>query len=166
MPPQEVLRQTCSHNGCNKSATKSCAKCRSVFYCSRDCQKNHFKIHKRDCNKLDTARKTTLEARAEARKLFDEARSQHRLRGSSHTGNRQQESGFIREFEGDQETEAFVNGGHFNGQNSEQAVESAFSEVMARDNGRSGNLDRIPIAQVQQDEINNVDAAHPGDPVT
>ena len=31
---------------------KSCAKCESVLYCSRECQKKDWKKHKRNCKKL------------------------------------------------------------------------------------------------------------------
>lgn len=34
---------------CHKSATKRCSKCKSVWYCSRDCQLNHWKDHKPIC---------------------------------------------------------------------------------------------------------------------
>ena len=31
---------------------KSCAKCKSVFYCNRICQKQHWKDHKKECARL------------------------------------------------------------------------------------------------------------------
>jgi len=34
---------------CENPSTKSCASCLRVFYCSRDCQKSHWKEHKRLC---------------------------------------------------------------------------------------------------------------------
>lgn len=41
-------------NGCNKyhmlSALKSCGVCKNVKYCSVECQKSHWKIHKKICS--------------------------------------------------------------------------------------------------------------------
>ncbi|KAH7832368.1 putative zinc finger MYND domain protein [Monocercomonoides exilis] len=37
---------------CGKKAQNRCSKCRSVFYCSVDCQRKHWKIHKLECDKL------------------------------------------------------------------------------------------------------------------
>ena len=31
---------------------KHCARCKKVLYCARECQKQHWKIHKKDCAKL------------------------------------------------------------------------------------------------------------------
>jgi hypothetical protein len=31
---------------------KPCTSCKSVFYCSRDCTKAHYKVHKKECAKL------------------------------------------------------------------------------------------------------------------
>ncbi|KAG9681899.1 hypothetical protein KCU95_g14669, partial [Aureobasidium melanogenum] len=31
---------------------KPCTACKSVFYCSRDCTKAHYKVHKKECAKL------------------------------------------------------------------------------------------------------------------
>ena len=43
---------------CNKnSTTKRCANCKSVYYCSRECQKKDWASHKRQCLDLPLFRK-------------------------------------------------------------------------------------------------------------
>ncbi|CAD0085478.1 unnamed protein product [Aureobasidium vineae] len=31
---------------------KACTTCKSVYYCSRECTKAHYKVHKKECAKL------------------------------------------------------------------------------------------------------------------
>lgn len=40
---------TCANCGKTSADLKRCAKCRSEYYCNRDCQKAHWKAHKRVC---------------------------------------------------------------------------------------------------------------------
>eukprot|EP01147_Barroeca_monosierra_P009682 gene9683-1893_t len=40
----------CAGPKCTKESTKRCARCKVVFYCSRDCQRNHWARHKHDCH--------------------------------------------------------------------------------------------------------------------
>jgi hypothetical protein len=42
----------------NKSNLKKCSRCESVRYCSPECQRAHWKIHKLDCGKPKIADKT------------------------------------------------------------------------------------------------------------
>ena len=38
---------------CGENATKKCSRCKSIFYCSFDCQKTHYKsTHKKVCKKI------------------------------------------------------------------------------------------------------------------
>ncbi|OAX32095.1 hypothetical protein K503DRAFT_20610 [Rhizopogon vinicolor AM-OR11-026] len=34
---------------CSKQGTRACSACKLVSYCSKECQKNHWRIHKHDC---------------------------------------------------------------------------------------------------------------------
>lgn len=64
--PTEEASNTCAT--CQKTESlKKCAKCHSITYCSRDCQKAHWKTHKRDCAKLATANAATQPAPQSAR---------------------------------------------------------------------------------------------------
>ena len=54
------LREVCSACGKNDEKNQRCARCRKVYYCSRQCQVNHWVHHKEMCNsikKLNAARK-------------------------------------------------------------------------------------------------------------
>lgn len=37
---------------CKKAAETKCTNCRKVFYCSKECQKKHWKEHKFECKSL------------------------------------------------------------------------------------------------------------------
>ena len=37
---------------CKKVAENKCTACKEVFYCSRECQKKHWKTHKIECKSL------------------------------------------------------------------------------------------------------------------
>jgi len=40
---------TCDNCGAD-DADKKCARCKQTYYCNRDCQVSHWKIHKVDCH--------------------------------------------------------------------------------------------------------------------
>ena len=48
----ETADKSCCAN-CGKKSTelKQCSRCKSVAYCSRDCQVAHYKVHKKPCLK-------------------------------------------------------------------------------------------------------------------
>ena len=35
-----------------EGATKKCSSCKQAFYCSKECQKAHFRMHKKECAQL------------------------------------------------------------------------------------------------------------------
>ena len=48
-PPQRVCASCEKAEG--ETRLKTCAKCNTVLYCSRDCQTAHWKVHKKECRK-------------------------------------------------------------------------------------------------------------------
>lgn len=46
------IPRSCSHCGSSPEKLLTCKACRSVAYCSSNCQRAHWKIHKKDCRKL------------------------------------------------------------------------------------------------------------------
>jgi hypothetical protein len=44
------LAQKCGNPDCSKPGAKRCSKCKSILYCSKECQANHWKaVHKKVC---------------------------------------------------------------------------------------------------------------------
>lgn len=43
----------CGHCHKQLDSRKVCSKCKSISYCSRECQSNDWRIHKQGCNQLD-----------------------------------------------------------------------------------------------------------------
>lgn len=40
---------------CGSLAYQLCGRCRGIYYCSKECQKNHWKDHKKDCRPAEAA---------------------------------------------------------------------------------------------------------------
>ena len=53
-----VQERVCGNCGRADVATKMCAACKEVSYCSRDCQREAWKGHKATCQRIAAARKT------------------------------------------------------------------------------------------------------------
>eukprot|EP00899_Mesostigma_viride_P015804 jgi/Mesvir1/24224/Mv10935-RA.1 len=53
----------CHRGNCGNTSTKSCSRCRLVYYCSRECQSSDYPSHKSECKKLT---KWEQQAREEA----------------------------------------------------------------------------------------------------
>ena len=45
---------------CGAAASVKCSKCKAVFYCDRNCQKRHWKEHKKSCVEVKPVEKLTL----------------------------------------------------------------------------------------------------------
>lgn len=52
-----------------KSAMKKCAKCRNTQYCDRTCQRLHWFVHKKECERISTAVTTTTMTKEDNIKL-------------------------------------------------------------------------------------------------
>lgn len=62
----------CGYCGSDQAQVK-CAKCKSVFYCDKNCQKKDWKLHKKDCQEplvepLDAVDVSNLDLKVEVRK--------------------------------------------------------------------------------------------------
>eukprot|EP00931_Biecheleriopsis_adriatica_P101019 TRINITY_DN76247_c0_g1_i1.p1 TRINITY_DN76247_c0_g1~~TRINITY_DN76247_c0_g1_i1.p1 ORF type:complete len:303 (+),score=72.70 TRINITY_DN76247_c0_g1_i1:32-940(+) len=44
----------CGAEGCTEAGTKLCSRCGQVAYCSADCQRKAWKVHKQTCQKVDS----------------------------------------------------------------------------------------------------------------
>ena len=51
--------RSCAVCGKGMATPKVCAKCKAIAYCSRECQKSHWKAHKRSCAQLHQLREAT-----------------------------------------------------------------------------------------------------------
>ena len=57
LQPILSLRETSDHGGCpvcGAKATRACSRCMMQHYCSRECQKSHWKEHKKRCKAPET----------------------------------------------------------------------------------------------------------------
>ena len=41
---------------CGEQTNRRCQKCKQIFYCGRECQLRHWKMHKKDCKALEASR--------------------------------------------------------------------------------------------------------------
>merc|ERR1711964_581551 len=57
--PSDVGCKSCCGPSCSmETGLKACQQCKSVWYCSRACQKRHWRAgHKKDCKHMTDARK-------------------------------------------------------------------------------------------------------------
>ena len=51
----------CDNPACNKPGLKHCDRCNLVSYCSRECQKKDWKVHKKMCKKASSNSRATTE---------------------------------------------------------------------------------------------------------
>ena len=51
---EERLQQECGQ--CGKLSETKCARCKMIYYCSKDCQKNNWKKHKKVCKYMEKER--------------------------------------------------------------------------------------------------------------
>eukprot|EP00938_MAST-03A_sp_MAST-3A-sp1_P005039 g5039.t1 len=58
------MQRECANSNCDKSGVDfpKCSACKSVYYCSRECQKSDWKRHKKVCKKA-TKKKTTNDSK-------------------------------------------------------------------------------------------------------
>lgn len=62
--------KSCGLAECDKEGTQRCGGCKETFYCSKECQKTHWKQHKYDCRKGFKFMKLPKEIRDKVSKSF------------------------------------------------------------------------------------------------
>ena len=45
-------KKLCSACGKESSAPQKCGACRCVWYCNKECQNKHWKVHKKECKRI------------------------------------------------------------------------------------------------------------------
>ncbi|GFH50172.1 hypothetical protein CTEN210_06648 [Chaetoceros tenuissimus] len=71
---EKVVEHTiCERPGCNKIGSKICAGCKLVSYCGRECQVQHWKMHKKNCKKVKKVDTSILKESGKARKIYNAA---------------------------------------------------------------------------------------------
>ena len=83
-------QQVCAN--CNKASDdlKMCTGCRHVYYCGRDCQLAHRKVHKKQCKEMEQER--LVERLAESLPFGVQPEPEARLRGPAKVENQQPSS--------------------------------------------------------------------------
>jgi splicing suppressor protein 51 len=59
MADQAAKCNTCKKTDSEVENLKRCAKCQTTYYCSRDCQKADWKVHKKVCSKNASTRQSS-----------------------------------------------------------------------------------------------------------
>jgi MYND finger len=54
-----TLKSVCSAAGCQNDGKLLCSRCRCSIYCTKDCQKRHWRTHKATCTAGDAAESST-----------------------------------------------------------------------------------------------------------
>lgn len=50
----DIVQQICSSSPCDQVGSKKCGRCQTIYYCSPECQKKHWPVHKIACKALET----------------------------------------------------------------------------------------------------------------
>ena len=83
-------QQVCANCGTTGDGLKLCTGCRHVYYCGRDCQLAHRKVHKKQCKAMEQER--LVERLAESLPFGVQPKPEARLRGPAKVGNQQPSS--------------------------------------------------------------------------
>ena len=70
----QALREHIECDGCGKPGPpKTCSRCKLVHYCSSNCQKSHWNVHKPDCQPIEAMRAKLLKSQLCCDAVPDEA---------------------------------------------------------------------------------------------
>ena len=66
LDPNTFEERPCTLASCTKMATKKCSRCKAVYYCSMECNTANWKVHKKDCKKVEKVEDKAIKEKADA----------------------------------------------------------------------------------------------------
>ena len=83
LDPDTWEERPCTLSSCSNLATKKCSRCRAVYYCSPECNAANWKVHKKDCKKVEKKESNTPKEKPKAEK--DKSKKENKGKSTTRT---------------------------------------------------------------------------------